>query len=85
MEIKLIEKGICQIKAETNEQLAPIRNYFKTENSNKFFVQHHNPQFNAPDFIYGISATGYFKIGLLTAVLKVMIKLGIEPQVDHNL
>ena len=85
MEIKYEGKGLCRIMAETSEQLAPIRNYFKTENSNKFFVQHHNPQFNAPDFIYGISATGYFKIGLLTAVLKVMIKLGIEPQVDKEI
>ena len=85
MEIKYEGKGLCRIMAETSEQLEPIRNFFKTENDNKFFVQHHNPRYSAPDFIYGISALGVFKIGLLVSVLSVMKKLDIDIDLDKDI
>ena len=73
MRIELVDNSLCRIMAETNEKLEPIRDFFKTENDNKFFVQHHNPQYSAPDFKYGITALGVFKIGLLLSVLKVIL------------
>ena len=85
MKIELVERGLCRIMAETNDELEPIRNFFKTENDNKFFVQHHNPQYSAPDFKYGISALGVFKIGLIMSVLKVMKSLDIKPEVDKKI
>lgn len=84
MRIEYFSHGMCQIKAKKINNLEPIRNYFRTENPSKFYVEYHCSGAQVSNYLYGISSIGIFKTGMLLSVLKAMKSLGVEYSIDKR-
>lgn len=84
MKIVLYKKGICRLETNKYTDLDKIREYFKTENTTKFYTQYYVPHSDCDDHIYGISSIGLFKIGLLVSIIQVLKKIDIKYNIDKN-
>ena len=85
MEIAYVSKGMVRLVAEKASDIAPIREFFKVDNPSKFYIEYNRPGAVVDDYIYGISSIGYFKIGLLLSVIKILKKYNIKFSIDKKI
>jgi superfamily II DNA or RNA helicase len=76
---------MVRLMAKSLDEINPIREFFKTENPSKFYIEYNRPGAVVDDYIYGISSIGFFKIGLLLSVVKILKKYNVPVSIDKKI